>query len=199
MKLKILAVAIVAVCCGVPLHAQTLVLPYADFGGGKNTLGFSGVAWHGDGGTDITDRRWFIEGEAGWDSQNPFDISDGSTIRAHGWGMYRVKGRWFVGGGIHYSRVASTPYQIHGPWPTVGGMYETPRFRFNGQYLVSVEKYKIEGPLFDLRIRIRRHWFCRERIGVYVYRDPLDPMPANHAAADFNVSLLYVFHEKNPD
>jgi hypothetical protein len=197
----ILALA-VSLCFAHSARAQ--LSPYIDGGAGGNELGFSSIYYHADGGIDYFHDKLFAEGEGGWDSQNPMRINNGNTFRAHGLGMWQIRHWLFAGGGVHYSRVSTSVYHIQGPWPVAAFLMksQTGRLRLNSQYLFSTEPYMLQGPLFDLRVRLwqNKHWYYRERLGIYRYRDPLDPPPiVRHHGIDLGFSLLYVFRDNAVD
>jgi hypothetical protein len=178
---------------GAACSAQTT--PYAGAGIGVNGLGFQSPYYNGDLGVDWGALRpMFFEAEVGADTANPNGLKDGTTLRSHGIVMIKGKGCWRFGGGVHFSQLFASRYGNHSVWPSVGAMFEQDWFRLNAQYLIPTgTDYTLNGPLFDMRMHLKKNFYFRERIGIYAYRNPGGASPSHHisAAADFGV--LYVF------
>jgi hypothetical protein len=171
------------------------IAPYAGAGIGVNGLSFQSPYYNVDAGVDWGALRpIFFEAEAGADTANPNGLEDGTTLRAQGIVMIRANEHWRFGGGVHFSELFASQYGNHSVWPTVGAMFEQSWFRLNAQYLIPTgSDYTLNGPLFDMRMHLKKNFYFRERIGIYAYRNPAEASPSHHisAAADFGV--LYVF------
>jgi hypothetical protein len=178
-------------------EAQTTFNGYGDFGGGfSQGLGFNVGEFVTDGGIDIYHNKYFGEAELGWDSADLQFFQAGTTFRAHGLLMYQAKPHWRFGGGLHFSKVIGQPNdQLSKYWPVAAVTYERRRFRINNEYLFSVGSYFMTGPLFDMRYRIGKGFYYRERFGMFFYRDRgLFDSPVFHGGeADFGV--LYVIRD----
>jgi|SRR5208282_2087226 hypothetical protein len=175
--------------------AQTA--PYAGGGIGANGLGLQSPYYNGDVGVDWGDLHpTFFEAEAGADTANPDGLNNGVTFRAHGVVMWRANPQWRLGGGIHFSDLFSSKYGRHYVWPTLGAMYERDWFRLNAQFLVPTSPDGLVGPLFDVRMHLKKKFYFRERVGIYWYVSPVnssEPNPSRHASAVADFGVLYVF------
>lgn len=178
---------------GAVVSAQ--VEPYAGAGIGANGLGFQSPYYNGDVGVD-----WgrlhpiFFEAEAGADTANPKGLNNGVTVRAEGIAMLRATRHWRFGGGFHFSELLTSKYDDHSVWPTLGAMFEQDRFRVNAQYLIPTgTDYSLTGPLFDIRMHIKKGFSFRERVGIYAYRNPNEDSPAHHVSAAADFGGIYVF------
>jgi hypothetical protein len=171
------------------------VAPYAGGGIGVNGLSFQSPYYNADAGIDWGNLRpIFFEAEAGADTANPTPLRDGYTVRAHGLVMVRATPHWRFGGGVHFSELFSSKYDNHSTWPTVGAMFEQDWFRLNAQYLIPTSTdYSLNGPLFDVRMHIKKGFYFRERVGIYAYRNPNGASPAHHVSAVVDFGVLYVF------
>ena len=177
---------------GAVLSAQ--VAPYAGAGIGVNGLGFQSPYYNGDVGVDWGSLRpIFFEAEAGADTANPKGLDNGVTLRAEGIAMVRVTQHWRFGGGFHFSELFTSRYDNHGTWPTVGAMFERDWFRLNAQYLIPTgTDSTLNGPLFDMRMHMKKGFYFRERIGIYNYRNPDGVSPARHVSAAADFGVIYV-------
>jgi hypothetical protein len=171
------------------------VAPYAGAGIGINGLSFQSPYYNVDAGVD-----WgalqpvFLEGEVGADTANPKGLNNGVTFRAEGVVMIKGKGRWRYGGGVHFNNLFTSQYDTHSIWPTVGAMFEQDWFRLNAQYLIPTgTDYSLTGPLFDMRMHLKKKFYFRERVGIYAYRNPNEASPAHHISAIADFGILYVF------
>ena len=175
--------------------ADAQVSPYVGGGIGWNGLSFRSLYYNVDGGMDWgTSKPIFVEAELGADTANPDPLKDGTTIRAHGLVMAKTKGPWRFGGGVHFSELFTSRYDNHSTWPTVGAMFEQGWFRLNAQYLVpTTTDYSLTGPLFDLRMHMKRGFYLRERVGIYAYRNPNEANPSHHVSAVADFGVIYVF------
>jgi hypothetical protein len=108
--------------------------------------------------------------------------------------MLRATQHWRLGGGVHFSELFTCKYDNHSTWPTVGAMFEHHWFRLNAQYLIPTgTDYTLNGPLFDMRMHIKRRFYFRERVGVYAYRNPNGATPSHHVSAVADFGVIYVF------
>jgi hypothetical protein len=171
------------------------VAPYAGGGIGVNGLSFHSPYYNVDAGVDWgAQGPTLLEAEAGADTANPKPLKDGFTVRAHGLVMLRATHNWRLGGGIHFSELFTSKYDNHSIWPTVGAMFEQDWFRLNAQYLIPTgTDYSLTGPLFDMRMHIKKRFYFRERVGIYSYRNPNEASPSHHVSAVADVGILYVF------
>jgi hypothetical protein len=178
---------------GAVVSAQ--VAPYAGGGIGVNGLSFQSPYYNADAGVDWGSLRpIFLEAEAGADTANPTPLKDGYTIRAHGVVMVRGTKHWRIGGGVHFSELFTSKYDNHSVWPTAGAMFEQDWFRLNAQYLIpTTTDYTLNGPLFDMRMHMKQRFYFRERVGIYVYRNPNGANPSHHVSAVVDFGVLYVF------
>ena len=189
-KMKVFCKLAVVLFLGAMLHAQTA--PYAGVGIGVNGLGFQSPYYNADVGVDWGDLRpTFFEAEFGADTANPTGINNGATVRGHGVVMWRTSPHWRLGGGIHFSELYTSIYDKQSIWPTLGAMFENHWFRMNAQMLIPPSPNQLVGPLFDMRVHLRKSLYFRERVGIYWYVGSTDPSRHASAVADFGV--LYVF------
>ena|SRR3981081_4307351 len=171
--------------------AQTA--PYVGGGIGVNGLGFQSPYYNVDAGIDWGKLHPILfEAEAGADTANPTPLKDGYTVRGHGFMMVRASPHWRLGGGVHFSNLFASKFDKRSIWPTLGALFEKDWFRLNAQLLIPTTPDELVGPLFDMRIRLTKKFYFRERVGIYWYV----PNSANHsrqasAVADFGI--LYVF------
>jgi hypothetical protein len=166
--------AVIVLFLGAVVHAQTA--PYAGAGIGVNGLGFQSPYYNADVGIDWGDLRpTFLEAEFGADTANPTGINNGTTIRGHGVVMWQTSPHWRLGGGIHFSELYTSIYDKQSIWPTLGAMFEKNWFRMNAQFLIPPSPNQLVGPLFDMRVHLRRNFFFRERVGIYWYVGSTDP------------------------
>jgi hypothetical protein len=175
--------------------ASAQVSPYAGAGIGANGLSFQSPYYNGDVGVDWGNlRSVFLEAEAGADTANPTGLNNGVTFRAHGVVMWRATQHWRLGGGVHFSELFTSKYDNHSTWPTVGAMFEQDWFRLNAQYLIPTSTdYTLNGPLFDMRMHLKKRFYFRERLGIYAYRNPNEASPSHHVSAVVDFGILYVF------
>ena len=171
------------------------VAPYAGAGIGVNGLSFQSPYYNFDAGVDWGSLRPIMfEAEAGTDTANPNGLKDGTTLRAHGLVMIKGKGHWRFGGGVHFSELFTSQYDDHSIWPTLGAMFERDWFRINAQYLIPTgSDYTLNGPLFDMRMHLKKRFYFRERVGIYSYRNPNEASPSHHISAVADFGILYVF------
>ncbi len=175
--------------------ASAQVEPYAGGGIGVNGLSFQSPYYNVDAGVDWGALKpIFFEAEAGADTANPKPLSNGTTVRAHGVVMIKNKGHWRFGGGVHFSELFTSKYDNHSVWPTVGAMFVKDWFRMNAQYLIpTTTDYSLTGPLFDMRMHLKSRFYFRERVGIYLYRDPNGASPSHHVSAVADFGIIYVF------
>jgi hypothetical protein len=172
--------------------AQTA--PYAGGGFGVNGLSFQSPYYNGDVGVDWGDlHRTFFEAEAGADTANPNGLDNGVTFRAHGAVMWRPTPLWRLGGGVHFSDLFSSRYDKRSVWPTLGAMFEKDWFRLNAQLLIPTSPDDLVGPLFDMRMHLRKRFYFRERVGIYWYVSFNEASPSRHPSAVADFGVLYVF------
>jgi hypothetical protein len=171
--------------------AQTA--PYAGVGIGANGLGFQSPYYNVDAGIDWGNLHpLFFEAEAGADTANPSPLNNGYTVRGQGIMMVRATPHWRLGGGVHFSNLFSSKYDKRSIWPTLGAMFERDWFRLNAQFLIPTTPDELVGPLFDIRLHLRKRFYFRERVGIYWYvSNEASPSRRASAVADFGV--LYVF------
>jgi len=168
--------------------------PYAGAGLGVNGLGFQSPYYNGDVGVDWGEfRPTFLEAEAGADTANPNGLNNGTTVRAHGVVLVRATPHWRFGGGVHFSDLFTSKYDKRSVWPSLGAMFEKDWFRLNTQLLIPASSDNLIGPLFDVRMHLRKKFYFRERVGVYWYVGSNDPNPSRHASAAVDFGVLYVF------
>jgi outer membrane protein OmpA-like peptidoglycan-associated protein len=187
---KVLAAVL---CLGAVGGAQ--VAPYVGGGIGANGLSFQSPYYNADAGIDWGNLHpIFFEAEIGADTANPNPLKDGFTVRAHGLVMVRSTEHWRFGGGVHFSELFTSKYDNHSTWPTLGAMFEQDWFRLNAQYLIPTgTDYSLTGPLFDMRMHMRKGFFFRERVGIYSYRNPNEVSPSHRVSAVADFGVLYVF------
>src|SRR5579872_5176801 len=150
---KLFALLVFLSACMV--HAQTA--PYAGSGLGVNGLGFQSPYYNADIGVDWGDLRpTFFETEVGADTANPNGLSNGTTVRAHGVVLWRANPHWRLGGGVHFSDLFTSKYDKQSFWPTLGAMFEKDWFRLNAQLLIPASSDNLVGPLFDVRMHLRK-------------------------------------------
>jgi hypothetical protein len=167
--------------------------PYAGGGIGVNGLAFQSPYYNGDVGVDWDDlHSAFFEAEVGADTANPNGLSTGVTFRGHGLVMGRTSPHWRLGGGLHFSDLFTSKYDTHSVWPTLGALFEKNWFRLNAQLLIPTSPDSLVGPLFDMRVHLRKRFFFRERVGIYWYV-PTEPRPSRQASAVTDFGILYVF------
>ena len=171
------------------------VTPYVGGGVGWNGLSFQSPYYNVDGGVDWGNvKPIFFEAEIGADTANPKPLNDGTTFRAHGLVMIKTKGPWRFGGGVHFAELFTSKYDNHSVWPTAGAMFEQDWFRLNAQYLIpTTTDYSLQGPLFDMRMRIKGGLHFRERLGIYAYRNPNEANASHHVSAVADFGVIYVF------
>jgi len=171
------------------------VAPYVGGGIGVNGLSFQSPYYNVDAGVDWGGpRSTLFEAEAGADTANPDGLRDGATVRAHGLVMLHATEHWRLGGGVHFSELFSSKYNNHSTWPSVGALFEQDWFRLNAQYLIPTgADYSLTGPLFDMRMHIKRRFYFRERVGIYSYRNPNEVNPSHHVSAVADFGVIYVF------
>jgi hypothetical protein len=176
--------------------AQTYKTFYGDGGGGfSRGLGFNTKDFTIDGGADVFHDKYFLEGEAGWDSADLRFLQAGTTLRTHGLFMYQAKEHWRFGGGLHYSKViGQSTYQLSKYWPVASATYERRRFRIDNEYLFSFGNYLITGPLADMRVRIGRNFYYRERFGLFFYHDRGLVASPLFRGGEADFGIMYVFH-----
>lgn len=169
------------------------VAPYVDGGIGVNGLGFQSPYYIADIGVDWGDlRATFFEAEAGADTANPNGLNNGVTLRGHGLVMWRATPHWRLGGGLHFSDLFTSRYDKQQVWPSLGAMFERDWFRLNAQFLIPTSPTALVGPLFDMRMHLKRRFYLRERIGIYWYVTDLEPS-SRRASAVADFGILYVF------
>jgi hypothetical protein len=172
-------------------HGQ--MAPYAGAGIGADGLSFQSPYYNGDLGIDWGDLHGtFFEAEAGADTANPNGLDNGVTLRGHGIVMWRTSPHWRLGGGLHFSDLFSSKFDKHSIWPTLGTMFEKNWFRLNAQFLIPTSPNDLVGPLFDVRMHLRKKLYLRERVGIYWYVSE-DASPSRHASAVADFGVLYVF------
>jgi outer membrane protein OmpA-like peptidoglycan-associated protein len=192
MKLLPTLLATVLLACAV---GSAQVAPYVGGGIGGNGLSFQSPYYNADVGVDWGNLRpVFFEAEVGADTANPKPLADGYTFRAHGLVMARVTPHWRLGGGFHFSELFTSKYDDHSTWPTLGAMIEQDWFRLNAQYLIpTTTDYNLTGPLFDMRMHVKKRLYFRERVGIYAYRNPNGASPSHHVSAVADFGGIYVF------
>jgi hypothetical protein len=169
------------------------VAPYAGGGIGVNGLAFQSPYYNADVGVDWGElRSTFLEAEVGADTANPNGLSTGVTFRAHGVVMGRTSPHWHLGGGVHFSDLFTSRYDKHSTWPTLGALFEKNWFRLNAQLLIPPSPNALVGPLFDMRMHLRKRFYFRERVGIYWYVSD-EPRPSRQASAVADFGILYVF------
>jgi hypothetical protein len=169
------------------------VAPYAGGGIGVNGLGFQSPYYNGDIGVDWGNLRpTFFEAEVGADTANPNGLDNGVTFRGDGVVLWRTTPHWRLGGGLHFSDLFSSSYDKRYIWPTLGAMFEKDWFRLNAQFLIPTSPDGLVGPLFDMRMHLRKRFYFRERVGVYWYVGD-EPNPSRHASGVADFGVLYVF------
>jgi hypothetical protein len=167
--------------------------PYAGAGIGANGLSFQSPYYNGDVGVDWGDLHpTFFEAEAGADTANPNGLDNGVTFRGHGVVMWRANPHWRLGGGLHFSDLFSSKFDKNSIWPTLGVMFEKDWFRLNAQLLIPTSPNDLVGPLFDMRMHLRKRFYFRERVGIYWYVSD-NASPSRHASAVADFGVLYVF------
>ncbi len=185
---KLLAIILFSCALG---SAQTA--PYADAGIGVNGLSFQSPYYDADIGVDWGNHRpTFLEAEVGADTANPNGLSDGVTFRAEGVVLWRMTPHWRLGGGIHFSDLFTSKYGQEHVWPTLGTMFEENWFRLNAQLLIPTSPTALVGPLFDMRMHLKKAFYFRERVGIYWYVTDVEPS-SRRASAVADFGLLYVF------
>lgn len=185
---KLLAIILFSCAFG---RAQTA--PYADAGIGVNGLGFQSPYYDADIGVDWGNHRpTFLEAEVGADTANPNGLSNGVTFRAEGVVLWRTTPHWRLGGGIHFSDLFTSKYGQEHVWPTLGTMFEENWFRLNAQLLIPTGPNALVGPLFDMRMHLKKRFYLRERVGVYWYVTDIEPS-SRRASAVADFGILYVF------
>lgn len=190
----VLFAALLAPVCS----AQTHTTFYGDGGGGfSHGLGFNTGDFAVDGGLNFYHDKYFGEGEVGWDSADLTLFQSGTTFRAHGLFMYQAKEHWRFGGGLHYSKViGQSSDQLSKYWPVAAAMYERRRFRIDNEYLFSFGNYLITGPLADMRVRIGKGFYYRERFGLFFYHDRGLVASPLFRGGEADFGIMYVFHER---
>jgi hypothetical protein len=190
----IFVAALLAALCS----AQTRITGYGNLGAGfSRGLGFNTGDFALDGGANFYHDKYFGEGELGWDSADLTLFRDGKTLRAHGLFMYQAKEHWRFGGGLHYSRVLGEPNdRLSQYWPVAAAMYERRRFRIDNEYLFSVGSHLMTGPLADMRVRIRKNVYFRERFGLFFYHDRGLVASPLFRGGEADFGIMYVFHER---
>ena len=167
--------------------------PYAGAGMGVNGLSFQSPYYNGDIGVDWGDLHpTFLEAEVGADTANPNGVNNGTTLRAHGAVLWRASPHWRLGGGVHFSELFTSNYDKRSVWPTLGPMYEKDWFRLNAQLLIPTNPNDLVGPLFDIRMHLKKRFYFRERVGVYWYVSD-EGKPSRHASAVADFGVIYVF------
>jgi len=173
--------------------AGAQVAPYAGGGIGVNGLGFQSPYYNADVGVDWRDLHpTFLEAEAGADTANPNGLDNGVTFRAEGIVMWRQTPHLRFGGGLHFSDLFASKYGKHYVWPTLGAMFEKDWFRLNAQFLIPTSPDGLVGPLFDMRMHLKKKFYLRERVGIYWYV-PDEPKPFRQASGVADFGILYVF------
>jgi hypothetical protein len=114
--------------------------------------------------------------------------------------MFRVVPGLHLGGGVRYSEVTTSLYKKHDRWPVAEAMYERRWLRANVEYLAagSDHRYHLTGALLDLRIRLGRGVYYRERVSGFVYRNPFEVNPSYHKGSDLDYGMIYVFKHRAP-
>jgi hypothetical protein len=109
--------------------------------------------------------------------------------------MMPIQPRWHLGGGAHYSRLATSERRKHNLWPQVAAMYTNHQLRLNIQYLLPVrdQLHQLHGVLGDLRIPLGRRLSWRQRWGLYTFHNPYEARPSRHALFNVNWEILYAF------
>lgn len=179
--------------------AQNNFTVYGGAGGGLSRgLGFNQGDFALDGGADIYHKKMFGEAEVGWDSANLFVLQDGTTLRFHALAMYHGKEHWWFGGGVHYAHVLHEPLDpAHEYWPVAAAMYQKSRFRINNEYLFPVGNRFMTGPLCDMRYRVWKGLYYRERFGLFFYHDlNQPPNPPHWRGGEADFGAIYVFHDR---
>ncbi len=173
------------------------VQPYVGAGFGLPGMGFS-YSYVADAGIDVNIRRLFMQAEIGADTGYKEDVHDGYTVRTHGTLMLRTTKSWSFGGGIHYSALTTSAYKKHNRWPALAAMYEHDFLRGTLNYLLpgSDDRYNLTGAIVDLRFRLKRGLYWRQRLGIFVFRNPFEANPSYHKGAELNWSLAYVFRDR---
>jgi hypothetical protein len=98
-----------------------------------------------------------------------------------------LSGRWFVGGGFTWSQLSTTNYTKGGSRPLIGGGYDLVSrlcpscrrefsMRIAMDWLMAGSDWQngSDGPQITFTLpglREQRHWFLRERLGVYRFHD----------------------------
>jgi hypothetical protein len=179
--------------------AQMNYSVYGGPGGGfSRGLGFYESDFTLDGGADVFHNKLFGEAEIGFDSANLQFLNAGRTLRVHGLFMYQAKEHWRLGGGLHYAKVIGEPdYSLQKLWPVAAAMYERGRFRINSEYLFPMGSYIMTGPLGDMRFRIGRGFYYRERFGLFFYHDRGTTGSPFYRGGEADFGVIYVFHDRS--
>jgi hypothetical protein len=184
------------VLCNAICAAQ--IRPYTGVAIGVSGSGYTSPFFDANTGLDADLRPLFVEAEVGADTANKQDTRDGYTVKAHGLLMLRVASGWHLGGGVRYSELTTSLYKKHDRWPVAAVMFQRKWFRGNVEYLApgSDHRYHLTGALLDLRIRLARGIYYRERVSGFVYRNPFEANPSYHKGSDLDYGLIYVFNDR---
>jgi hypothetical protein len=181
-------------------HAACIaqVRPYVGGAIGLSNSGYTSPYFDGNTGVDVDLRRFFVEAEGGADTANKQDTGNGYTVKAHGSLLLQVAAGLYFGGGVRYSEVTTSQYKKHDRWPVAEAMYERRWLRANVEYLApgSDHRYHLTGALLDLRIRLARGVYYRERVSGFVYRNPFEVNPSYHKGSDLDYGMIYVFGDR---
>jgi hypothetical protein len=174
------------------------VRPYVGGAIGLSDSGYTSPYFDGNTGIDVDLGRFFVEAESGADTAKKQDTGNGYTLKAHGLLMFRVARGFYFGGGVRYSEVTTSLYKKHDRWPAAEAMYERRWLRANVEYLApgSDHRYHLTGGLLDLRIRLAKGIYYRERVTGFVYRNPFEVNPSYHKGSDLDYGLMYVFKDR---
>jgi hypothetical protein len=187
----VMAILFNAVCMG-------QVNPYIGGALGLSGSGYKSPYFDGNTGVDVNFHRFFAEAEGGADTANKRDTGNGFTVKAHSFFVLRVTRALSFGGGVRYSELTTSQYKKHDRWPVAEAMYERRWLRANVEYLApgSDHRYHLTGGLLDLRIRLARGIYYRERVSAFVFRNPFEAHPSYHRGSDLDYGVIYVFKDR---
>lgn len=171
--------------------------PYLMIGPTLMGGGYAPLAYRAETGLNVESRQWVMKAGAAYDDGHI--VNDGDQPNPKGHDRYLesaiyfrppiepLSGRWFVGGGFTWSQLSTTNYTKGGSRPLIGGGYDLVSrlcpscrrefsMRIAMDWLMAGSDWQngSDGPQITFTLpglREQRHWFLRERLGVYRFHD----------------------------
>jgi hypothetical protein len=190
---------------GVTLLTRPIPHPYLALAGALMGGGYAPLGYRAEGGIDMESTHAIVRALAAYDNGHKIDDNDQPNPNGHdryleGAAYYRLRGTllghslagWFVGAGWRWNQLSTTNYTKGGTRPEFGGGYDLSlhpcdgcrrdfSMRINLDWVTAGTDWQngLHGPEMQFSFPApseKRHWFFRERLGVYrFYTTVTDP------------------------